>query len=518
MSIYTEGLKKLSDGRYRLIEKLTLDKNSIVKKVKLQEKKLTETINNQELPIYGTYLIKVWAKSSFNKNQRNYSNVFNKVLKENKTTIGFCGHPEDGEEDYKNVCLIAKNPILVTDDDGEEWLAVEITLIGKPYGENFEAVLESGGFLEFSSAADGEVDDNGYVELDGFELLRWADIVVYSSNGQLFFKDKGNIEDIPLSSKPDNVIYDKDDEEIQEQANSKSLNDLTENHLTIYKEEKEINRMETKLLEKVLEANIRALIKDADKTDSLEEKKNILTNALENSIELSDKTLKESITSKLAETEKAILDLAEKGKKVGALEESVTTLSTEKDTLSKDIETLKKEKEDLETKYKTLTEMYESKQYASALEEIEDVKELKKINKELTKSNLSLKKEINKKEAEKKVLQSRSNLIERKASIKEALANTKVDVEIVTSLKEDNELLTQEVLDLKDTVRRLRGRKMEEKKEKVQFNNPSRFQKLLKKKLEKKNSEEKNLQEKDEEKKDAFDIDVNKILSERGLE
>lgn len=510
MNKFLSEAKLLSDGRYRLTEKLVINRDSIIKKNTLKEE--TEKIGNSFLPIFGSYLIKVWSKNTFNKNGRNYSKVFNKVLIENKVTIGFVNHPNDSEESYKDVCLVAKNPQIVTDEMGEEWLAVYITLVGRPYGENFEAVLESGGFLEFSSAADGNVDDNGYVEVEGFELLRWADIVVYSSNGQLFFKDKGNIEDIPLSSKPDNIIYDTKEEMTE------SIKEEVKEDLTIYNKEKEIHSMENKLLEKVLETNIRAMIKDADKTENLEERKTILLNALENATSLTESTIKNDVSSKLAETEKAILELAEKGKKVDSLEESVNTLSQEKESMSKDIEQVKAEKKDIEDKYNTLTELYEKKQYKASEGEIQAKTKLQEEKDVLIGNIASLKKTVASLNTEIKTLKAKNSLIEKKASIKEAIANTKVDAEIVSALKKDLDYLTEELISAKKTIRILRGQKIEEKE--VVFNKrPSQFQTLLKKRLEEKKKEQEENTEKLEKtvEKEVMDVDVNKITTEKGL-
>jgi hypothetical protein len=500
MNRFLEGCKQLPNGKYRLTERITLGKDSLVKKESLKEQ-IIEAIG-QDLPIYGTYLVKVWSKNSFNKNQRNYKNVFNKVLKEDKVTIGFCGHPDEGTENPRDICIVAKNPCMIKDENGEDWLAVYITLVGKPEGEKFEAVLEAGGYLEFSSCADGQVSDDGFVEEEGFELIRWLDCVIYASNGQLFFKDKG-IEDIPLSSKPSDPLYDTDKEEqITESVDLKK-------DLTIYNtEKKEDNSMETKLLEKILASNINALIKDADKTESLEEKKLILTNALTEATDLSDASIKDKIVMKLAEADKAILDLAEKGKKVDSLEESVSTLSTAKTTLEGDIDKIKKDKEDIEARLSTITEMYEKKQYKSSLEETQEYASIKK---ELA----STKKMLHEAKSQLTIAQSRSKLIERKALIKEAISNTKVDADLVVSLKEDIDMLTQEVLKLRGTNKKLRGARIAEKKEVTPLRKPSRLEALLQERRNKM-MERKNVDKKEEVKEVDTDVSVDNIIEKNG--
>jgi len=435
---YTEGLEKTSDGRYKLRENLTMDKNSIVKKVITE--KLTENVNGVDLPIYSKYLIKIWALHSMNKNGRNYKRVINQVVAEKKVTIGFMDHPvNSGDESYKNIVLIGKNPQIVNDGK-EDWLCAEITLVGRPYGENCEAILEAGGFLEFSSSALGDVDSStGEVLEDGFFLERYADIVVNSSNAQLFFKAKEEPRDISL--KADDQLYDIN----QENINLTILNSTKE----VLNEKTGDVSMPDKLSEKALELNIKSMIRDADTVADLVEKKNLLESALSYAVELTESPLVQSIQSKLDETTVSIHSLAEKGKSVDSLNESVTSLTEKISAIETELKTIKEEKFLLEENYNNIIDLYEKKQYESSETELNKSKELASKVADLTEELESVKNQLTK--------------ITEKKKYFEAMSNTKVDAddlvtlyEKVKKLTEQNTLLSERYDALRESVRNSR--------------------------------------------------------------
>jgi len=455
MNKYLEGCKKLPDGRYRLIEKLVISKDTIVKKIPLQEKTTTRLLEH-ELPVFNTYTIKLWAKNSKNKNDRNYSLVFDSVIKENKVTIGFMDHPEDGAESYKDIVLVGKNPrILFDEETQEDWLCVDITFVGKPHGENCEAVLEAGGFIEFSSSALGDVDEDGYVLADGFFLERYADVVVNSSNGQLFYKTKEEPRSVP--TKDTDLLYDN--------------NKVTEKkNITIYKDtikesiqtgEKTMNE---KLNEKALELNIKSLIRDAEKVENLFEKKKQLEVAKEYAMNLTEATLANQISEMITTIDNSISELAEKGKDVHSLNETIENLNKEKQSLTEDIETLKKEKDKIQENYEALIKLYEDKQYESSENEM-------KINKMLNLKIKTLKGLLEKKNKE--ILKEKE-----KKSYFEALANSKVDTNEFIKLKNTvkalqeklnesnskNVSLRKQNSELLETIQELRKKNIKEKR------------------------------------------------------
>lgn len=444
MNKYTEGLEKVGN-LYRLKEKVIATKKDLVETPDSIKESLKESLKEQVsegLPIYSTYLIKLWAKKSFNKNGRNYSKVFSKVLNESKVTIGFVDHPEDGEESYKNVVLVGKNPCIIYDEEtGEEWLAVYVTLVGRPHGENCEAVLEAGGFIEFSSSALGDVDTEGYVLEDGFFLERYSDIVVNSSNAQLFFKNKEEPRD--TSPKADTTLYDYREEDNKVKKENLTILDKDKPNL------KENVMPDNRLSEKSLELNIKSLIRDAEAKESLVERKEILESALSYAKDLTESTLANEITTKISDTEKAIHDLAEKGKSVDSLNESVSSLKEAKETLEAEIKTLKEEKVTLEENYNNLVTMYESKQFSASQKELLSNKKMKAVITSLKERATLKEKEMAK--------------LEEKVKYLEALANTKVEADKVVALNEEvkrlmleNEELNTKVASLNESLRKTR--------------------------------------------------------------
>lgn len=456
MNKFLEGCEKLPDGRYRLHETISVSKDNIVAKEVLKEK-VVESINGVDLPVWNTYLIKLWSKNNFNKNGRSYVKVFNKVLEENKVTIGFIDHPDDGSESYKDVILVGKNPVMKMDENGEEWLCVYVTLVGKPFGENCEAVLEAGGFIEFSSSALGDVDNDGYVLLDGFFLERYADIVVNSSNAQLFFKNKEEPRDISPRAKT--TLYDDKEEVVNEKVTILKTDD---NKL------KE-NTMPDKISEKALELNIKSLIREAEGKTNLVEKKQTLESLLEFSKELSTTTQTDEIMKKITETDNTIHALAEKGSTVDSLNENIVGLTESKSLLEKEIEDLKEAKSKLEENYNAIVELYESKQYESSQEEILINKKLNSIIDTLKEKQISLS-TINTK-------------LKERVKFYEAQANSKVDAELVVTLNEkikelsaENEELSSKVAVLNEMIRNSRRVPRREERE---VRTPSRIERRV---------------------------------------
>lgn len=437
---YLEGCKKLDDGRYQLRESIQISNDTIVQKVITE--KLTENVLNQELPIYSQYLVKLWAKDSKNKNKRNYSKVFNKVLTENKTTIGFMDHPQDGLESYKNVVLVCKNPQMIFDNDTkEEWLAVEVTFVGKPYGETCEAILHAGGFIEFSSSALGDVNASGYVLEDGFFLERYADVVVNSSNGQFYFVNKEEPRKEPtLDTK---TLYDVKNEKVK-------VENLTINNTGECLPEKTGEKTMSDILnEKALELNIKSLLRDAEKEENLFEKRKQLEVAKEYAMNLTESTLVAQIEKSMTETDNSITDLAEKGKDVGSLNETISTLKAESATLNESLNVLKEEKKTLQENYDAIIKLYEDKQFEASQGELLNNKKLNVLIKSLKEELTVAKKQL-------------AKVTERKNYF-EALSNSKVETDDYIELKESikdlsnkNKALKEQNANLLQDVRNLR--------------------------------------------------------------
>jgi len=502
---YLEGCKKLESGLYRLRESIQISKDSIVKKTELTEK-LTENINGIDLPIFSTYLIKLWAKDSKNKNKRNYSKVFNKILQDNKVTIGFMDHPkQDGDESYRDVVVVCRNPQMIFDTSTqEEWLAVEVTLVGKPYGENCEAVLQAGGFLEFSSSALGDVDANGFVLENGFFLERYADVVVNSSNGQLFFINKEEPRQTPEINNP--ILYDVKHETISEKEELTIYNKTTDGISDNNAGEK---TMSDKLNEKALELNIKSLIRDAERMENLFERKQQLEVAKEYAQNLPESTLISQIEKSITEADNSISELAEKGKSVESLTETIKTLSEEATTIKESISALQEEKTKLQENYDAIIKLYEDKQYEASQTELLSNKKLSTLIESLKEEIFNMKKE----------------LVEttEKRDYFEALSNSKIDADEFIQLKEsvknltvENKSLKEKNVDLLEDVRSLRRnvisertverkerpvRRFETRDEEVQYND------IMKEELQETVTAPK---------KDSDNV-VSKILSQKGF-
>jgi len=430
---FTEGCKQVGN-LYQLYEDITIDKDNIIEKKVLTEK-LTENIGGKDLKVFNTYTVKLWDGKNKNKNGRNYHRVFDKVIKENAVTVGLVNHP-DTDGDPKNIFAVEKNPRII-----ENWLCVDLILIGEN-GNLCESILEAGGPIEISSACLGDVANNGDVLEEGFQLQRYSDQVFSASNGLLFFKDSTNQQ--TEVHEPSILLNDKLRESL-EIDNDKSL---VEEKLTILDKDNGEKTMSDKLLEKTLTLNIKGMLKEASKEPNFLERKSILVNALDAATEISDKSLTEEINKKIEETEKEILDLAEKGKtveklntNVKELQENVNTATKEKEDastkvvqLQEELDKVKKEKEELEKEHTTLVEMYEKKEYEAGEKVIN-------VNKALNNSI--------------KVLKGKITKLSETADYFEALSNTKVDADVVIELKEKENLLNRKA--------RILERKLEDK-------------------------------------------------------
>jgi len=419
-NIYTKGCKQLEDKRYRLYENFILDSTRIVEKKAID--KLEESINGQNLPIYGSYTIKLWEQQGKNLNKRNYRKVFEKVIKENKVTVGLMNHPDD-VGDVRDVFAVERNPRII-----EGWLCVDLTFVGE-HGKLCEAILQAGGPLEFSSSAIGDVDYSGDVLIEGFELERWADRVFVASNGlSLFLNKEDSLPEAVALSSGNSLV---------ENVQNQNIEDVT-----ILKEEIGEKIMpDNKVAESLLLLNIKRMIKDAEKTENLSEKKAILESALTYSNELTDKSLFDNVSTLIGVVDKDIHLLAEKGKSVDSLTESMKTLQEEKDKVTIELETTKKAFDELQESYKVLVEMYENKQYESGSKELE-------VNKQLNDVVVSLRETIKKLETEKDYF--------------EAMSNTKVDADYVVALREECNLYKNQIHELK---RQMKEKVLSEKKD-----------------------------------------------------
>ena len=417
MNKFTEGCQKVGN-RFRLYETIDINSDTIVEKQLIKEK-LTENVNGMVLPVYGTYTVKLWSLKEKNKNGRSYKKVINKVLNENKITVGLINHPEDGLGNPKDIFAVEKHPQILN-----EWLCIDITFVGSN-GADCNAILEAGGPLEFSSSALGDVDFNGDVIEEGFELERYADRVFSPSNGISLFKE----EEIQDEKQEIPILHEDDKNKLEES-------------LTILNKDDGEKIMPDKLTEINIALNIKGMLKEVDKTEDFSEKKQLLESALKFATELTDKSLQTSIEEKIISVDKEVHTLAEKGKGIDSLQKNVTSLTENNSSLSEEKEKLTKEvanltenlnkiqedKEKIDKDYKVLVEMYEKKEYESGKKTLD-------INKSLNKTVISLK--------------NKNKKLDNRSEYFEALSNTKVDADIMIKLKEENDILKKKIITLK---------------------------------------------------------------------
>lgn len=430
MNKFLEGAKKVGD-KYRLQEKISAKPEKIATTEKI-------LIEGKSYEPKTKYRFKVWD-SNFNANGRNYANILNKVVKENRTTIGLMNHPED-EPDTRNIFGVEKNPRI--DSDG--WLSVEFYPCGE-YGKLIADIIDNDGPLEISSSALGDIDSNGYVLEEGFELERYFDVVTDCSNRLIQFPnytlkhEEGNFEKISDEGVSNREITESTVK--LHRDNAVDSNNRGENSMPDSNE---------KLLKETMKMNIKSLIKDSDKTQNLHEKKEILESAHSYAQSLEEeKDLREDIEKKLEEVDNEIKKLSEKGLQTDSLTESVKKLTEDKKILMKEVSTLNEEIAKLEKKYKVVSSMYEEKQYKAGEDE---VKKNRRLAKEVCALKLKLRRQSNALEEEK----NKSKIMKIKLERVEAIANTKVDAEVVKSLEEKVQILEQRNSKLSKSLREMR--------------------------------------------------------------
>ena len=417
---FLEGLKKAKDGRYILRESISVDSKNI-RVVPLSDKEIKE-IKEKKQDFNGKqkYIIKIWDRN-FNANERSYAKVMDRVVKENRRTVGLMNHPED-EPDPEKIFAVEKNPFI--DDDG--WLAVEFCPCGF-WGDMVEDVLLNDGPVTVSSACLGDLDSEGYViNDDSFEVERYFDFVFNPSNrlnqftsGVERVEDNGEIT--PLSDKGTITEVKTHRDNASEKIKSEKTGD-------------KIMPDKDTLLETTMKMNIRSMLREAEKMENLSEKKEILSSAHSYASQIADNKLTEEIGNEIKKVDEQIQTLAEKGKKSDELTQSVATLTEEKTNLEKEVASLKEEKAKVEAQLKTITTMYETKQYKTGEN---DLQKMRRMSKEIC--TLKMKNKMYEKTIEN--LKRNKKIMERKALVSEARANTKADASMVEELQTKNSIL-----------------------------------------------------------------------------
>lgn len=211
---------------------------------------------------------------------------------------------------------------------------------------------------------------------------------------------------------------------------------------------------DNELLEASLKMNIKSIIKDADKVENLYEKKDLLVSAHDYAEKLTDKTLLNETSDKIAKVDEELKTLTEKGLKTDKLEENVKNLEKENLIIAKDSAKLEEEKNSIKEKYEILSKMYEEKQFKASKIELER-------NHNLSKEVCSLKLKARKQENTILSLKRENRLLKEKMDKLSAMSNGKVDAEIVKDLNEQIEELTNKNVRLSESLKSLRKEKLE---------------------------------------------------------
>lgn len=461
---FLEGCEKLSDGRYRIHEKM----NAIPLKQEIKEEKII--IEGKEVNTKKHYTFMVWAKdlkprdfSGRNGNGRDYSDVIDYVVKENRPTISLTNHPEN-EVDMGKVNGVAKNVRMI-----DNWMCVDWYPADCEDGRRFSSVFDLGGNLCVSSSVLGELDDEGYVILnENFEVERLMDIVDSPSNGIYHYSNKiekhsdegCGFTEISNEGLNENLtILDKQNitESAENTQNDKAVEKESDDSIG---EEKMPENTMNELAEQSMILNIKSMIRDAEKVTDLFEKKNCLLSADSFAIKLTEKTLHEEISKKIEDAENEIKELSTKGMQTDDLTDKCKALEDEVAKTNGELETIKAEKAEIEEKLKTVTTMYEEAQYNASKAELDKNAELTEKNHNLSKELCSLKAKNRNLES---LMRKNQRVLESKVKRAEAELNTAIDTETFLkckdkckTLEDENADLCKKIEDLETTIETLK--------------------------------------------------------------
>ena len=463
---FLEGCEKLPDGRYRIRESM----NAIPIKQEMKEEKVI--IEGKEVNTKKHYTFMVWKKdrnyrdnSGVNGNLRNYSDVIDYVIKENRPTISLTNHPEN-EVDMSKVNGVAKNPRMIGDFMCVDWYPADCE-----DGRRFSSVFDLGGNLCVSSSVLGELDDNGYVILnENFECERLMDIVDCPSNGIYHYSNKIekhndngcgfetiSQEGLKESTQKENLTILDNKQNITESAentqNDKAVEKESDDSIG---EEKMPENTNDELIQQSMMLNIKSMIKDAENMDSPFDKKEALVSADSFAKKLTDDTLHVEICKKIEDTDNEIKELSAKGLQTDDLANKCKALEDENKKVSDELEALKAEKADIEEKLKTVTNMYEEEQFKCSQSELDKTEELEEKNHRLSKELCSLKAKNRNLEG---MMKRNRRVLESKMNKLEAESNTMVDADVVVDCKKkikklegENADLCKKIEDLEDTI------------------------------------------------------------------
>jgi len=460
MAIFSNA-EKITDTLYRFRENYSISKDNLVKLPLTEEKMLVE---GKDYKTNGAYTFKIWEKGKFNLNERCYDKVIEKVLKESVTTIGLANHPKD-EVDVLKTFAVSKNPRLV-----DNWLCADFYLVGDA-GALAEEILSKGGVIGLSSSALGELDNDGYVKEDNFQLERYGDWVDYPSNGVFQNKEESCIKESI------NINQDIEKDYI------KNENIINYNNINL-KNNRIKDMSKQSLEEKNFILSMNSLIEKAEVIPVLEDK----IKSYEELLEWCDidygNEIKEKITTRLSELNNELKEFAIKGKETDGLKEANSTLIKENEDLKIRVEELSKISEE------SFIKLDELKDYSKKLKELYDVSNAKANSKKIDLGKF------------KSIYENYKQLKSRYLELKDS--NTKKD-NIIKLLTEEKETIDNEFKEYKEVI--IKNRLL--KKEKLQKDKIDAEKKFMESRIKVKEEKLKELELQKER-----DIDNNKLNNE----
>ena len=465
---FLEGCEKLADGRYRIHEKMTV--TPIKCKEPITEKIMVE---GKEVSPKRKYTFLVWKKdkvigdgSGINGNQRNYSLVIPRTIKENRPTFTLADHPQDGcDADSVRITGCGKNYRMIGD-----WMATDWYPLGE-IGNRLADGFDLGVPATISSSVLGELDDNGYVvDSDTYFLERILDnLIDFPSNGVYHYADHNEHmnDDYSFETISENGFKESTQKEnltiLDNKQNITESAENTQNDKAVEKEsddsigeEKMPENTNDELIQQSMMLNIKSMIKDAENMDSPFDKKDALAMADSFAKKLTDDTLHVEICKKIEDTDNEIKELSAKGLQTDDLANKCKALEDENKKVSDELEALKAEKADIEEKLKTVTNMYEEEQFKCSQSELDKTEELEEKNHRLSKELCSLKAKNRNLEG---MMRRNRRVLESKMNKLEAESNTMVDADVVVDCKKkikklegENADLCKKIEDLEDTI------------------------------------------------------------------
>lgn len=316
-------------------------------------KKIVEA-DGKEFTVTKAYEVPIWKLGEKNLNNRTYSKeLAEKVIKESPKTFALKDHPSD-EGSVDRIVAVAENPHIK-----ENIFYADAYFVDEDFEKKVEKIIERGMGLGVSSSALGDLDDDGNVLIEGFEIERYFDFVLNPSY-QVFLTKEGIKEE--LTKLPDNNVTNMGEDKkittnilIENNKESRIMSNKRDNKLTIE--------------EKNLRLGVKNLFEKAESKENLQEKVDAYQEVIEycDGVDIAEDYVKEA-SEKISEVQKEIYELANKGKELDQIKES-----SEK-TLNETKEELNKLKED----HELLAEKYDR-----AVELLEKMKEREKKLKEL---------------------------------------------------------------------------------------------------------------------------------------